>query len=101
MLGNIKWGALSALSFGLFFTLPSGPSGPNYFVLVPGFIALAASMLQTTQFRNGSTHKLAMPTPRVFDDAVIAEAEKLKRTKAKEEERMLRHQSSRRRAARR
>ena len=99
MLSAIIWGALSTLSFALFFTLPSGSSGPNYYVLVPGLIALAASIHRLTQMRDQPTRRFAMSAPAAFDDSLVEQAEKLRRDKWDEQNNMLRHQSSRRRAA--
>lgn len=101
MLSVFIWGAMSAFSFGLFLTLPAGPTGTNYVVLVPGFISLTASILQASQFRNRSARTLTVATQTAFDDAMIERTEKIKHAKWDEQDQMLRHQSSRRRAAKR
>ena len=98
MLSAIMWGVLSTLSFVLFFTLPDAPSGPNYLLLVPGLIALTASIHRLSVGRNQPRRQSVASMPAAFDDAVIAQTEKFKLRKLEEQNQMLRHQSSRRRA---
>ena len=98
MLSAIMWGVLSTLSFVLFFTLPDGLGGPNYLLLVPGLIALTASIHQLTLTRDQPKRRFGVSAPTAFDDAVIAQTEKVKYDKLEEQHQMLRHQSSRRRA---